>query len=107
MGESVPVCQPHMWGDELSELAHILDSELISASTTVVDEFDRAFARSLGIVQAIVVVNGAETHRSLPGPWRTSAWPRLCLFFGPGLSGRLVQSAREGVHADDSMRSTA
>ncbi|KZS71560.1 hypothetical protein A4G29_02730 [Mycobacterium kansasii] len=58
MDEFVPVCKPHVWGDEILELARILDSNWLSASTPVVDEFEQAFARRIGIGQAIAVVNG-------------------------------------------------
>jgi perosamine synthetase len=54
----VPVCKPHVWGDEISELTRILDADWLSASTPVVDEFEQAFARRLGIRHAIAVVNG-------------------------------------------------
>lgn len=58
MDEFVPVCKPHVWGDEISELARILDAKWLSASTPVVDEFEQAFARGLGIAHSIAVING-------------------------------------------------
>jgi perosamine synthetase len=56
--EFVPVCKPHVWGDEICELARILDARWLSASTPVVNEFERAFARSIGIADAVAVING-------------------------------------------------
>lgn len=58
MDEFVPVCRPHIWGDEISELARVLDARWLSGSTPVVDEFEQAFARRLGIAHAVAVVNG-------------------------------------------------
>lgn len=58
MDDFVPVCKPHVWGDEIAELARVLDAEWLSASTPVVDEFEQAFARRLGIAHAVAVVNG-------------------------------------------------
>lgn len=60
MDEFVPVCKPHIWGDEITELARILDAEWLSGSTPVVDEFEQAFARRLGIAHAVAVVNGTS-----------------------------------------------
>jgi perosamine synthetase len=56
--EFVPVSKPHVWGDEIAELTRILDAKWLSASTPVVDEFEQAFARRVGIAHAIAVSNG-------------------------------------------------
>jgi len=85
MDELVPVCRPHLWGDELAEVERVLDAGWLSASTPVVEEFEHAFARRTGVTHAVAVMNGTcALELALDvlaiGPGDEVIVPAFCMF---------------------------
>lgn len=58
MSGRIPVCEPHLWGNEKRYVAEALDGGWISSSGAFLERFERDFAAWCGARHGVAVANG-------------------------------------------------